>query len=264
MRVPPRCSSPSPSPALLARRGRTVRRVDHARQVRRRDDSARHPRLVRGVAGRARRVHRADRDQGGDPPGRRRRHDREPGDPHQGQPDRRRALRRRQHVPHACAATTASSSATARPRSTPSPSRCASTRSRRVTPDRLRRRVHQLRQGVVPEPRREGPEDARRTSPSPAYKGRLVVEDPSTSSPGLAFLLATDRRVRIEASGSSTGSSSARTTCRSSTAGSRRSTTSSAAAAAAGAARSSCRTRRARRRPCTSPTRRPTRRPSAR
>ena len=44
---------------------------------------------------------RADRRHGEGPPGRRRGRRAQPGDPHQGRPDRRRVLRRRQHVPHA-------------------------------------------------------------------------------------------------------------------------------------------------------------------
>ena len=57
--------------------------------------------------------------------------------------------------------------------------------------DRLRRRVPQLRQGLV----RRAPDVPVPTSledlADPAYADLLVVENPATSSPGLAFLLAT-------------------------------------------------------------------------
>ena len=67
---------------------------------------------------------------------------------------------------------------------------------------RLRRRLRQLRQEVV---RVSGPTRRRprsTTSPKPAYKDQLVVENPATSSTGLAFVVATvakygDRLARL-------------------------------------------------------------------
>ena len=56
--------------------------------------------------------------------------------------------------------------------------------------DRLRRRVPQLRQGVLRGARPRGADEPRRPH-RPAYADLLVVENPATSSPGLAFLLAT-------------------------------------------------------------------------
>ena len=55
---------------------------------------------------------------------------------------------------------------------------------------RLRRRVHQLRHRLV---RRTSSirRPRSRTSPTPRYRDPLVVQNPATSSPGLAFLLAT-------------------------------------------------------------------------
>ena len=101
-------------------------------------------------------------------------------------------LRRRQHAALPGARRAASSCRTSRPsldRRRPAPSR-----ARRRAPghaDRLRRRLRQLRQGLV---RRRGHRRRPRrstTSTEPAYKDLLVVENPATSSPGLAFLLAT-------------------------------------------------------------------------
>ena len=65
---------------------------------------------------------------------------------------------------------------------------------------RLRRRLPQLRQGLVRGQGHRRPADASTTCAKPAYKDLLVVENPATSSPGLAFLLATiahfgDRRL---------------------------------------------------------------------
>ena len=54
----------------------------------------------------------------------------------------------------------------------------------------------------------------------PGYEGLLVVENPATSTPGLAFLLATVARYG-ETVGRSTGGSCVRTRCTSSTAGRR-------------------------------------------
>ena len=66
----------------------------------------------------------------------------------------------------------------------------------------------------------------------PAYKDLLVVENPSSSSPGLAFLLATIVPTATTA-GSPTGSSCGPTACRSSTAGPTPTTAPSPAAATA-------------------------------
>ena len=84
-----------------------------------------------------------------------------------------------------------SSSPTRRPGSTPCPTSCGRWSRRRGHARRLRRRVHQLRPGgwseTGPRPARRPPGAHRR----PQYRDLLVVENPATSSPGLAFLLAT-------------------------------------------------------------------------
>ena len=100
------------------------------------------------------------------------------------------------------------------------------------------------------------------TSRSPRYRKLLVVENPATSTPGLAFMLATIARYGEEG-WQDYWSSSARTACTSSTAGRRRTRRASPGAAAARATgRSSSPTRRARRPRCSSrsPGRRPRRR----
>ena len=57
--------------------------------------------------------------------------------------------------------------------------------------DRPRRRLPQRRQGLVRLARRRAAADRSTTSPQPRYKNLLVVENPATSTPGLAFMLAT-------------------------------------------------------------------------
>ena len=93
----------------------------------------------------------------------------------------------------------------------------------------------------------------------PAYSDLLVVENPATSSPGLAFLLATIARYGDDG-WADYWHASPPTASRSSTAGPRPTTTASAAPATA-TARSSSATARARRPRCCSPIRRSTRRP---
>ena len=91
---------------------------------------------------------------------------------------------------------------------------------RRGHTGRLRRRVRQLRHR---RPRRGGPRSRRRRSTElaePEYASRLVVENAATSSPGLAFLLATIAEFG-DAAGSSSGPRSPTTACSSSTAGTR-------------------------------------------
>ena len=93
----PSSRSPCCSPS---RRGRGVGdRGSRRRGQCRHHDHSRHPRLVRGLEVGHGRVHEADRHQGEDPPGRRRRRGAQPGDPHEVEPAGRRVLRRRQHVP---------------------------------------------------------------------------------------------------------------------------------------------------------------------
>ena len=116
----------------------------------------------------------------------------EPGDPHQG---------RTRSATCSSASTTRSSPA----RSTraifepyaPPALGAGARRSTSSTPtapahaDRPRRRVHQLRQEVVRQAEASRCRRRSTTSPSPRTRALLVVENPATSSPGLAFLLAT-------------------------------------------------------------------------
>ena len=82
----------------------------------------------------------------------------------------------------------------------------------------------------------------------PRYRDLLVVENPATSTPGLAFMLATIAQFG-ETAGRTTGASCARTACSSSTAGRTPTTRASPAQRAArGSGRSSSPTLRARRR----------------
>ena len=98
--------------------------------------------------------------------------------------------------------------------------------------DRPRRRLPQRRPRLVREARDRAA--ARRSSELalPRYRGLLVVENPATSTPGLAFLLATVARYG-ETAGRATGAGCARTASSSSTAGSRRTRRSSPARRAA-------------------------------
>ncbi len=73
----------------------------------------------------------------------------------------------------------------------------------------------------------------------PEYKGLLVVQNPATSSPGLAFLLATDRPFRRRTATWITGRGWSPTMCWWSTTGRRPTTPSSAARRARGRAPSS-------------------------
>ena len=89
----------SDTPAAQTRRhrgGRTGVQRGHVAPVPRRHDAAgRHPRLVRGERRGAPAVHRPDRGEGGGAAVGRRRHRGEQGDPHQGQPGGRPAVRDR-------------------------------------------------------------------------------------------------------------------------------------------------------------------------
>ena len=80
----------------------------------------------------------------------------------------------------------------------------------------------------------------------PEYKDLLVVENPATSSPGLAFMLGHDRPVRRGRLARLLEAARRRTASRSHRAGTRRTTPTSPAARARARSRSSCRTRRAR------------------
>lgn len=77
---------------------------------------------------------------------------------------------------------------------------------------------------------------------APTYRGMLVVEDPATSSPGLAFLLATIAAFRkpVPIRGRTTGPTSATTTSLSTLVGRRRTTDRSREAPGPGTARLSC------------------------
>ena len=86
--------------------------------------------------------------------------------------------------------------------------------------------------GLVRRPRDLDPPSTLDDLRRPEYKDLLVVENPSTSSPGLAFLLATIAAVRRRTAGRSTGPRCAPTASRSSTLGHRVLRASSAAPAA--------------------------------
>ena len=75
--------------------------------------------------------------------------------------------------------------------STPSPPTARAGARRRGDAGRLRRRVRQLRHRVVRRARARAAGRPRRRSPTPHTRDLLVVENPASSSPGLAFLLAT-------------------------------------------------------------------------
>ena len=95
-----------------------------------------------------RRVHAADRHHGEGAPGRRRGRRAQPGDPHQVEPDRRRVLRRRQHVPQPRPRRRGLREVRAEgtgPGAAGLPARPVAP----AHPDRPRRRLHQLRQAVV-------------------------------------------------------------------------------------------------------------------
>ena len=96
--------------------------------------------------------------------------------------------------------------------------------------DRPRRGVPQRRPGLVRRRTASRRRDASPTSTRPRYRNLLVVENPATSSPGLAFLLATVATFG-DAAGRPTGASCARTACSPSTAGRRRTRSSSPGAA---------------------------------
>ena len=123
-------------------------------------------------------------------PGRRRRHGREPGDPHQRQPAGRRAVRHRLHVPLPGARRASSSSPTRPTGSTRSTRRSCSTPS-----TASRRSTTATCASTTTRPTSRSTTCAVPTSlddlTDPAYADLLVVENPATSSPGLAFLLAT-------------------------------------------------------------------------
>ncbi len=162
-----------------------------AGHARRRHDHARHPRFVRGLEGCARRLHEADGHQGQGAPCGRRRCRAEPGDPHEGRPDRRPALRRRQHVP----VPRAVAQDIFQPYTSPDalvgpdgvPARRERTASRRSTTPTSASTT--TRSGSRTTTSRSRPSS--RTSRSPRTRVSSSVENPSTSSPGLAFQLAT-------------------------------------------------------------------------
>ena len=119
-------------------------------------------------------------------------HDAVEGDAHRRQPRRRRDVGRRQHAAVARDRGSACSSRTSR-RPWPISTRefTALVPERRGDAGRLRRRVRQLRHRRA---RRQRASSRRRRSTDlaqPEYAGKLVVENAGTSSPGLAFLLAT-------------------------------------------------------------------------
>ena len=146
-----------------------------------------HPRLVRGLEAGARGVHDADRHQGEGAAGRRRGRRAQPGDPHQG---------RTRSATCSSASTTRSSSRALDAgvfetyRSPGLATVPAAVPARSDAPPharRPRRRVHQLRQAVVREAEAARCPTTLDDLTKPAYKGQLVVENPATSSPGLAF-----------------------------------------------------------------------------
>ncbi len=147
------------------------------------------------------------------PADRRRRSRAEPGDPHQGRPDRRRALRRRQHLPVARARgrdlrALHLTRALARPLDVPArPDRARHT-------DRPRQRVHQLRQALV----RPAPSRPARDAGRPR-QGCLHAAPSSsrTRPPRHPAWRSSSRRSTASgtAAGCSTGSTCARTTSRS-------------------------------------------------
>ncbi len=176
--------------------------------------------------------------------------DGQPGDPLEGPPAGRRAVRRRQHVPVASAGRRHLRAVPARRRSASVPSAFQLDPQHRVTPvdygDVCLNVDHAAFAAGESRPRRR----SCRTSPSPPTRGMLVVENPATSSPGLAFMLATI--ARFGETGSYTlarllARPARRTTCRSAPAGTTPTTRSSPAAPATVTARSSSRTHRARR-----------------
>ena len=108
---------------------------------------------------------------------------REPGHPHQGQPAGRRAVRHRLHLP--VPGPRRRPVRALRGRGSRPGRRVAAPRPRAPRhADRLRRRVPQLRQGVLRGARPAGARRASTTSPTPPTRDLLVVENPATSSPG--------------------------------------------------------------------------------
>ena len=134
----------------------------------------------------------ADRLRGRGRAGRRRRSDGQPGDPDQGPPRRptRCSASTRRSSPSA--STRGCSSRTSRPSSTPSP-----TSSRSTPSTGSRRSTSATSASTTTAPFFDAPGapplpgDARRPRPTPPTRDLLVVEDPATSSPGLAFVAAT-------------------------------------------------------------------------
>ena len=121
----------------------------------------------------------------------RRRRSREPGDPHQGQPAGRRVLRRRQHVPVAGRSTRTLRAVRGRRRSTTCRPTYQLDPQHRVTPiDHGDVCVNYDKAWFAPRRSAAAPQSLDDLT-KPAYKDLLVVENPATSSPGLAFLLAT-------------------------------------------------------------------------
>ena len=100
---------------------------------------------------------------------------------HRQQPRRARSRRRRLRAVRVASAHGGRSGARARRRA----SRDA---------DRPRRGLPELRQGMVRESRPRAAARPRRRRRSPRYRELLVVENPATSTPGLAFMLATIAR----------------------------------------------------------------------
>ena len=131
---------------------------------------------------------------------------------------------------------------------------------RRGDAGRLRRRVRQLRHRPGSPSTTSTRRPTSRRSPTRRTRDLLVVENPATSSPGLAFLLATIAEFGDDGWADYWTRPRAPTASRSSTAGPRP-TTSASAAPATATGRSSSATARARRPRCCSPTRRSTRRP---
>ena len=140
------------------------------------------------------RVRAGERAEADDPAGRRRRRDGQPGAPDEGQPAGRRALRHRQQPALARARRGPVRAVHGRRASTCVDARLPARPDARGDAGRPRRRLPQRRQALVRLPRRRAAGDARRPRRSPRYRNLLVVENPATSTPGLAFLLATIAR----------------------------------------------------------------------
>ena len=176
---------------LLPRRGYDGRGDRTGRQDE--DGRRRDPRLVGDVEEGARGVHGPDRLHRRGRAQRRRRPAHQQAGADQGVADRRPGLRHRQHLRVACRRR--GRAGRLQPRGPPGVRVVVRAPGRRrgpaAHPGRLRRRVRQRRRHLVREAR---PHARRRTLDDltkPAYRGLFVTPGASTSSPGLAFLLAT-------------------------------------------------------------------------